>query len=208
MFKDDINLEITKLSNNINLWHGILFKKLKHNNYSNILNRLILDLSNLFLKKYIFYPNKIYSKHLLNHYPKKKYELIVSNSPRNVVLAKESFKDKKIYFTKKEKKISAKLQKTKKKIIGYFPTWRYDGMEIFPETLKKDSLIRLNDFLVKNNFLLIIKKHPNSFKEDNHRFYNEESEKIFKILDNLKGFFLLDYDVDLNSIYIIGITSL
>ncbi len=142
----------------------------------------------------------MFSNHILRHYPSKKYKLIVSNSPRNMFLNDFNIKKSKTYFTKKEIKISGKLKRTNKKIIGYFPTWRASGIDVFPEILKKKDLIRFNDFLIKNNFLLVIKKHPNTFKEDDHRFYNKESEKIYKNLNKLEGFFLLDYDVDLNSI--------
>ena len=43
----DINEPITKLSNNINLWHGILFKKLKKNKNNN-LTKIIFRFTNLF----------------------------------------------------------------------------------------------------------------------------------------------------------------
>tara|TARA_B100001093_G_C26736945_1_gene974875 strand:+ start:39 stop:1220 length:1182 start_codon:yes stop_codon:yes gene_type:complete len=198
-YEDDINLDITKLSNNINLWHGTLFKKLIKNKNS-ITKNSIFKLSNLFFKKYIVYPNKIYSKHLLSHYPSKKYKLIISNSPRNILLKKKVLKKDTKYFTKKEKKISDKFSKLNKKIVGYFPTWRFNGMEVFPETLKRDDLKKFNNFLVKNNYLFVIKKHPNSYKEDNHQLYNKDSEKIFKTLEKFRGFYLLDYDIDLNSI--------
>ncbi len=198
-YEDDIYSDITKLSNNINLWHGTLFKKLTKNK-NTYLKDCIFRLSNIFFKKYIVYPNKKYSNHLLSHYPTKKYKLIVSNSPRNVLLKNKVPKNDYLYLTKKEKSISDKLKNTKKKVIGYFPTWRFNGLEVFPETLKKDDLKRLNNILLKNNYLFVIKKHPNSYKEDNHNLYNKESEKIFKTLEKLKGFYLLDYDVDLNSI--------
>ena len=88
----DINEPITKLSNNINLWHGILFKKLKKHK-ENSFTKIIFKITNLFFNKYIVYPNKVYSKHLLNHFPQKKFKLIVSNSPRNIFMYENNLKN-------------------------------------------------------------------------------------------------------------------
>lgn len=195
----DINEPITKLSNNINLWHGVLFKKLRiHNNGK--LSKIIFKLSNLFLKKYIVYPNKIFSRHLLDHFPKNKFKLIVSNFPRNVFMYSNDIKELNYFKTDKEKKISNYLKNSKKKILGYFPTWRFDGMEIFPHKVNNFDLKKLSNYLIKNNLILVIKKHPNSFSEDKHKLYNKNLEKIYNKLIKLKGFLLLDYDIDLNSI--------
>ena len=80
--ESDINNFFTKFSNNINLWHGVLFKKLVKNKKTDLFNKVI----NFFYKKYIIYPNKRYSHHLLNHYSSNKYKLIISNQPRNFFL--------------------------------------------------------------------------------------------------------------------------
>ena len=189
----DINEPITKLSNNINLWHGILFKKLK-NHKNNNFTKIIFNLTNLFLEKYIVYPNKFYSKHLLNHFPKNKFKLIISNSPRNIFMYNNNNVKLKYYKTLKEKKICNYLKSSKKKIIGYFPTWRFNGMEIFPQKIDNFKFKELSKFLVKNNLVLVIKKHPNSFFEDKHKLYNKDLEKIYRQLSKLKGFYLLDYD--------------
>ena len=194
----DINEPITKLSNNINLWHGILFKKLKKNKNNN-LTKIIFRFTNLFLEKYIVYPNRIYSKHLLDHYPKEKFKLIVSNSPRNIFMYNNN-EDLEHFKTLKEKKIFNHLKSSKKKIIGYFPTWRFNGMEIFPQKIDYFEFKKLSEILVKNKLILVIKKHPNSFIEDKHKLYNKDLEKIYRQLSKLKGFYLLDYNIDLNSI--------
>ena len=197
--EEDINEPITKLSNNINLWHGILFKKLKKHR-DNSFTKIIFKLTNFFLKKYIVYPNRSYSKHLLSHFPNNKFKLVVSNSPRNIFMYNNSIKELNYLKTSKEKRITNYLIKSKKKVIGYFPTWRFNGMEIFPQKVKYSKFEELSKFLVKKNLLLVIKKHPNSFVEDNHKLYNKKLEKVYKHLSLLKGFYLLDYDVDLNSI--------
>lgn len=194
----DINEPITKLSNNINLWHGVLFKKLKKNK-NNYISKIVFKLTNVFLEKYIVYPNKIYSKHLINHYPNKKFKLIVSNSPRNIFMYNNN-EDLEYFKTLKEKRILNHLKSTKKKIIGYFPTWRINGMEIFPQKINDFAFKKLSKLLVKNKQILVIKKHPNSFIEDRHKLYNKNLEKVYRQLSKFKGFYLLDYDIDLNSI--------
>jgi len=195
----DINEPITKLSNNINLWHGVVLKKLSAHKKT-ILSVIIYKLSSIFFKKYIVYPNKIYSRHLLDHFPKNKFKLIISNSPRNIFMYNNDIKKLNYFKTNEEKRISNYLKTSKKKILGYFPTWRFDGMEIFPNKINTFELKKLNNYLNKNNLILVIKKHPNSFFEDKHRLYNKNSEKTYKKISKLKGFFLIDYDVDLNAI--------
>jgi len=195
----DINEPITKLSNNINLWHGVLIKKLSTHKNTN-LSEIIYNLSNFFFKKYIVYPNKIFSRHLLDHFPKKKFKLIVSNSPRNIFMYNNDIKELNYFKTNKEKKISNYFKASKKKIIGYFPTWRFNGMEVFPNKINIFELKKLSNYLNKHNLILVIKKHPNSFFEDKHKLYNKNLEKIYNEISKLKGFFLLDYDIDLNAI--------
>ena len=73
-------------------------------------------------------------------------------------------------------------------------------MEIFPQKIDNFEFRELSKLLVKNNLILVIKKHPNSFFEDKHELYNKDLEKIYRQLSKLKGFSLLDYDIDLNSI--------
>ena len=106
----------------------------------------------------------------------------------------------KYFKTSKEKKIFNYLKSSKKKIVGYFPTWRFNGMEIFPQEVDDFEFKKLSELLVKNKLIFVIKKHPNSFIEDKHKLYNKDLEKIYKRLSKLKGFYLLDYDIDLNSI--------
>ncbi len=195
--EDDIHESITKISNNVNLWHGILFKKLKKHNNTYLGNKFF-SISKLFFKKYIVYPNKIFSKHLINHYPKNKYKLIISNSPRNILFKNKV--DNKYFTLNNERKIAKDLQISKKKVIGYFPTWRLNGMEIFPKNTNKREIIELNNFLIKKKILLVIKKHPNSFKEDKHRLYNKKQDEIYSFLSNQESFYVLKYDIDLNSI--------
>ena len=192
----DINSFLTKFTKNINLWHGILFKKFKKNKSQNF----FFKLSAFFFTKYLVYPNKLYSKHILNHYPKWKYKLLISNQPRNILLTNNNKENFDRFTTPNEKKICSDIKKKKKKIIGYFPTWRENGLELFPNTNSFSDIIRLNIILKKNNTILLIKKHPNSFKKDEHNLYNKDIDLFYKKIKKLSNFYLLDYNTDLNSV--------
>ena len=123
--EDDINRVITYFSDSILLWHGVLPKKLNvpknYNKKSYINNKLI---------KYLIYPNEYMAKNILDHFPDKKYKLFLSGLPRNISLnSKEP--EANHYRTKNEIEFLDNIKKENKKIIGYFPTWREDGLELF-----------------------------------------------------------------------------
>ena len=146
------------------------------------------------------YPNKKYSNHILNHYPKWKYKLLISNQPRNFLLSNFNKDNFKKFTTFNEKKICTHIIKSKKKVIGYFPTWRNNGLELFPNSQNTNDMVKLNNILKKRNYILMVKKHPNSYKKDNHLSYNKKIDLFYKKINRLSNFYLLDYDTDLNSI--------
>ncbi len=192
--EDDINRVITYFSNSILLWHGVLPKKLNvpknHNNKNYINNKLI---------KYLIYPNEYMAKNILDHFPDKKYKLFLSGLPRNISLnSKEP--EANHYRTKNEIEFLDNIKKENKKIIGYFPTWREDGLELFRDIKSFDQLNEFNEILVKKNYIILIKKHMNSEKKDKHRYYNYDIEKIYEYMKSLSNFKFVDYDFDLNSI--------
>ena len=103
------------------------------------------------------------------------------------------------FKTLKEKKIFNHLKSSKKKSLDIFQLG--DLMEWkFSSKIDDFEFKKLSEILVKNKLILVIKKHPNSFIEDKHKLYNKDLEKIYRQLSKLKGFYLLDYNIDLNSI--------
>ena len=192
--EDDINRVITYFSDSILLWHGVLPKKLNvpknYNKKSYINNKLI---------KYLIYPNESMAKNILDHFPDKKYKLFLSGLPRNISLnSKEP--EANHYRTKNEIEFLDNIKKENKKIIGYFPTWREDGLELFRDIKNFGQLKEFNEILVKKNYIILIKKHMNSEKKDKHRYYNNNIEKIYEYMKSLSNFKFVDYDFDLNSI--------
>ena len=194
--EEDINKFTTYFSDCILLWHGVLPKKLsipdKHHQK---------NFANKNLDKFLIYPNKLMAQNILNHFIDKKYELFVSGLPRNILLnSSENNDDEDYYRTDDENKFLKEIKKKNRKIIGYFPTWREDGLELFRDIKNFDQLEEFNEILKKNNLSILIKKHMNSEKKDSHRFYNANIEKIYEYMKSLSNFEFVEYDFDLNSI--------
>ena len=159
--EDDINKIITKFSNSILLWHGVLPKKRKP---IEINTSYLSQYLNKKTKKYFLYPNQKMSLNIMNGFPKNKYELFISNHPRNIGFEnKQDFND---YRTYDEINFINKICNKKKNIFGYFPTWRADGLELFKDVKNFDNLIETNKILEKSNSIILIKKHMNSEKKD------------------------------------------
>ena len=194
--EDDINRPITYFSNSILLWHGVLPKKLstptKHRQ-KNFVNKNLI--------KFLIYPNKLMAQNILDHFIDKKYELFISGLPRNILLNSHKKNDNEDYYrTDNENKFLEEIKKKNRKIIGYFPTWREDGLELFRDIKNFNQLKEFNEILKKNNLSILIKKHMNSEKRDSHRFYNANIEKIYEYMKSLSNFEFAEYDFDLNSI--------
>lgn len=184
-------------ANKINLGHGVYIKKIEkrvkkpnffHKTYNFIVNK----------KNYHIYPNKKYSKHILNYFPKNKYKLIVSNFPRNIFFYDKKYLNSE-YITNSEKKMIKKINLIKGRKIGYFPTWRKSGQDLFLDVKNYSKLDNFNRLLKKNNSFLIIKHHSNHFKEDS---INKKKHKIpiDNYIKNFSNFINLNYDIDLNTI--------
>ena len=193
--ENDINEILSEFSNSILLWHGVLPKKLKP---IEINTSYISQYLNKKIKKYFLYPNKEMSLNIMNRFPKNKYELFLSNLPRNIGFEnKENFND---YRTSNEIDFINKIRDEKKNIFGYFPTWRLNGLELFYDVKNFNDLLKTNKILEKSNSIILIKKHMNSEKEDNNILYNKDIENISNFLSKLNNFKFVDYEFDLNSI--------
>ena len=195
--EDDIHKVITLYSDAILLWHGVLPKKaLRIDVETSQLSQII----NKKMKKFFIYPNEKLSKHILDRFPKNKYELLISNIPRNLIFSKNYYKNIDDFRTNDEISFINKIKNEKKNVFGYFPTWRPDGLELFRDIKQPDDLKKIDDILDKTNSLLLIKRHMNSDKKDKNRMYNENIEKITAYMQTLKNFRFINYDFDLNSV--------
>ena len=195
--EDDINKFISLFSNSILLWHGILPKKAKD---IKIETSALSKYLNKKISKYFIYPNKKLSENITERFPKNKYELLVSNLPRNLIFNETALKNMDYLRTEEEINFIKLIKKQKKNIFGYFPTWRSDGLELFRDLKNFQELNNIDKILENSNSLLLIKRHMNSDKKDKNIFYNKDIEDIFKHMESLKNFRFINYDFDLNSV--------
>ena len=195
--EDDIHKVITLYADTILLWHGVLPKKLRK---IDVKTSRLSQFMNKKMKKFFIYPNEELSKNIFDRFPKNKYELLISNIPRNLIFNKNHSKNMDDFRTNDEIDFINKIKNEKKNIFGYFPTWRPDGLELFRDINQPDDLKKINNILKKTNSLLLIKSHMNSDKKDRNRLYNENIEKISTYMQTLKNFRFINYDFDLNSV--------
>lgn len=111
---------------------------------------------------------------------------------------KKQHKNIDFYSTAIEKLFITQIKK--KNVLGYFPTWRRDGIELFKNENNYRQLFNLNNTLERNNAILLYKRHMNSDPKDMNRHYNSKIEKIENKLSKFKNFIALDYRIDLNSV--------
>jgi CDP-glycerol glycerophosphotransferase (TagB/SpsB family) len=196
----------------LNLFHGTAvkyadrkyFKKQEHHSLNNTIFKKINEINFKLFKTYAVFANS--DKSFIpwiswkSYFPKNKfYSSLISNLQRNIMLNNNQNYDLNLFRTDKELSIVNKIHTSKKKIIGYFPTFRFDSKELFIDVNDDSLLDELNDFLEKKNSIIVIKKHQNSYSDDGNRFYNPKFD-IMKKLSNYKNFLLIGYDVDLASI--------
>lgn len=191
--EDDINKVITTYSKCIFLWHGVPPKKLKKIEYkNNEINNFIFKK----IKKFFVYPNKSLGLNLLKRFPDHKYDLLISNLPRNLILKKKNHN----LLTPNECRLINEINFSKKKIYGYIPTWRQDGLEIFRDLKNLKKFKYLDDSLNKTGSAILLKKHMNSEIIDGDSRYNSDIEKMINELKKYKSIIFVNYDIDLNTI--------
>lgn len=165
----------------IQLWHGTPLKKMDLKKGS-LLKRVL----RLFLINYLG----------------KEYDLVFSSTKKNIGIYEKVFSinrerikisgQPRIDLISSKKRIGGK--KDFRKIILFMPTWREYEIDLF-SGLNKDKFF---DFLSKNNYLFVIKMHPNdakkykeNFKHKNILFWDENKD-IYPYLNNF-NILITDY---------------
>ncbi len=111
--EDDINSFITRFSNCILLWHGVLPKRVKVIKFNKSkINNFIYKRT----KKFFVYPDRKLADNLLNYFPEHKYNLLISNLPRNLILSNND----NVFFNNNENKLIKILKDKKKRYMGTF----------------------------------------------------------------------------------------
>ena len=210
--EEDTSIYTAKFRKNLNLFHGTAVKYcdrkyFKKKDYKSLKNKIFKKINNFrytLFKSYSVYANS--NKSFIpwisweGYFPKNKFHgSLVSNLQRNIMVNNNKNYDLNLFRTDNEISIIKEINKNKKKIIGYFPTFRFDSKELFIDVNEDDQLNDLNNFLEKNNAIMVIKKHQNSYLDDGNSFYNPKFD-IIKKLGNYKNFITMGYDVDLASV--------
>lgn len=179
-YSSDINFWTSGGAIKFNLWHGIPLKKIEYDVKVGKLG-----------KKYNSFLTPIYKFFFPNSFQKPDYFL--STSPLVTKIFSQAFRikpeqclefgyprcdhffwnrEKNIEFIKaKEPEILLILDKIKKykKVIIYMPTFREGSTNNLEEIIDMESL---NDFMVKNSYILLIKQHPNIKSSLNKEYSN------------------------------------
>jgi len=103
------------------------------------------------------------------------------------------------FRTSKEVKLIHKLDKYKF-VIGYFPTYRKNGIDLIFEDYEIEFLKKINSILQNHNSIILFRSHLGLKRKFKHKFYNYKNEKKLKILNSFSNFLYLQDDIDLNSV--------
>lgn len=200
----DISNYFIYFGNKINLWHGFLIKKIfplteRINIKSNYIHKFKKFFKNYFNKYYLIYPNIKYAKGVINFFDiEKNVSIIESNFCRNIMLLNKT-SDLNLFRTSKELKLIHKLDKYKF-VIGYFPTYRKNGIDLIFDDHEIESLKKINRILRDHNSIILFRSHLGLKKKFKHKFYNYKNEQKLKILNSFSNFLYLEDDMDLNSV--------
>ncbi len=182
----DSNRLLSLNSKIITFWHGTPIKKILLDSKYDLKNKFLsIRLSSFFLielfKKIDFYfASNFFERDLIckaSGIPKSKTAIL--GSPRHDIIL-----DNTIKF---DDNITILLRKFNK-VILYSPTWRESNFDRKLFSLTFEERFLLESILVKNNFLLIVKKHPLTDSSDInqlnfHGLKNIVSNNIFDELD-------------------------
>lgn len=167
--------------NIVQTWHGTPIKKIGfdyYNNFDGIKTKLCYKLP-MALQKYCLFlsPSKGVSMNLSTAYPKSKNIIQILGYPRNDV-----FLNKKLVIENYYSKLNLKKYK---KIVLYCPTYRENLSSLKPFT--ETFLEKLNTYFGENNYLFLIKKHPqdkdyNTINFPNIKDISNEIDDIQEIL--------------------------
>ncbi|MBN2436580.1 MAG: CDP-glycerol glycerophosphotransferase family protein [Spirochaetes bacterium] len=145
--------------NIIQTWHGIALKHIgldEYENHKSILKKSLIKSVYACIKKYF---------QTLEY---KKYKFIIAASETEAINIEKAFNTDKIritgfprndtLFEQYDKELLPVKLKEAKTIILYAPTFRDNGFNKAP--FSESFLVQLDEYLVKNRSIMLIKKHP------------------------------------------------
>ncbi|MBT8036538.1 MAG: CDP-glycerol glycerophosphotransferase family protein [Verrucomicrobiae bacterium] len=210
--KGDTKIFSSKGANLFNLWHGYPLKdirRLKAGNpdgvnlkgWKHLVKTKLLGQRERSDCNYVLWQNEQYVQHALDSFDVKPENIITANLPRNVVF--EDGFDECYYLSDAAARASEKLvshKKNKQKIVGYFPTWRGNGYDLFMGVADRESIERLNEFCESQNIVVVTKWHTCLYKDYQHPCESSSAEDITSILTRMSNIEVFGFELDLNSI--------
>jgi|GEM_PF-3218364 len=192
----------------LNLWHGIPLKdirRIKGNTVGNLgsgpLARFILRHRHPVERTYLVHPNRFQIPELLDTFFLRAENVILANLPRNVVF-EAGFRAREYWLEETMGEIDRLKERLSpfRKVIGYFPTWRDQGQDLFLGMRTPEELRQLDDFLRAHGIVLITKWHGCSFAQYQHAGASQTAESIDAILGQCASIVSLPFHTDLNSV--------
>ncbi len=183
----------------VNLWHGIPMKKVgKYVNNNRENHKSILQhakrLANIFAYpvawqtgRFFLLTTSRYTTNLLGKaFQVPKDKCIEAGYPRNDVFFCSWQREEAAH------EVILQIQKIKEEgyvVIGYFPTFRDNGKDLFWGTNKEEERSKIETFFVKNKIYVVMKDHYAKAGTDNKKMSNhiilDSKEDIYGILPQL-----------------------
>jgi len=192
----------------LNLWHGIPLKDIRRFSSgvrSGVGRGWIADFILHYRcaadRRYLVHPNRIQTPELVKAFHLRPENILLANLPRNVAL-EPGFKREEYLLggTCRELDELGEALRPFGKVVGYFPTWRDEGQDLFLGMLAPEELRELNDFLQEHGIVLLTKWHRCSFAEYQQPGVSRTAQSIDSVLAQCSNIISLPFHTDLNSV--------
>lgn len=195
-------------ANILNLWHGVPLKdirKLKSpleiTGFLNKLSDRLIWSGGLRNHYYLVHPSRSKITDMLQTFKLFEKNVIYADLPRNYILHNNV--DMSVWAKKSDYEVWQTLSSLKNngfKLIGYFPTWRSDGLDKFLGEDDIEKLLEFDDYLQKRKIILVTKWHPCVYSEHQHIGANSAVVNFLRSFQSKsKSIFVLPSNSDLNT---------
>ena len=183
-------------ANRMNLWHGIPLKDIAFVRAGVMARRRASRGSG---RDYVVHPNRLVDP-ILHAFDIGKDFVVTANLPRNCVFEPgyEPLRSAKVSDRPWVDRLMS-LRSSGTRVIGYFPTWRGNGKDLFLGTADAHDIQALGAFLAAKKLALATKWHTCSFREYRHAGASKTAAAIDNAIRAHPAFVSLPFDVDLNS---------
>jgi CDP-glycerol glycerophosphotransferase len=191
----------------LNLWHGIPLKDITclHPNPTGVpmgwRARIGAFVDRGGAIDYFCHPNRRHVDHILRSFDIRPENVIFANLPRNIVFDPNAAATTTYIQDEGDgclRRIRS-LHAAGHRIVGYFPTWRSDGSDLFLGALSTEAIEEVNAALRACDAYLITKWHTCSYAAYGHAGKSNSAETLLEVLARQSNFIVLDFQSDLNS---------